>query len=353
MIKSNIRSIRNKVQSKLFKSISHLRQYLSVPEINTNKAFSHNGQACGVIFSNNEQLTAMSREDNKIIFKSGEELTFYQYRGQVKHYNFQCSPNIYRTKESNIFLEICRTVSFENFLAKHPFIQFINSLEDNIYINKTALAQHYELKTPYLDLTSNFDVASFFATCELINGKYKPYKGKEIGIIYRLDETLNHAVQTQGYDSNFEYIGWQPLPRPEQQRGSTYKLKINENFANLKYVQSYLFTHSRSQAKNIWLKFGKGKTLFPKDSTKDVAEIFKNLTSFTRDEINEAKNRFFQWFEGRNSQDLEKIIQDIEILNSRDNLNWNDYVENGPDYWEKEYIKTISKISYRNCYYIN
>lgn len=341
------------MQTKLFKSLNHLKRYLNITEINTNKLFSHNGQTNGVMFTNNEQLTAMSNKDGKIIFKSGTELTFYQYRGQVKHYNFQCGANIFRLKDlKSIFLEICRTTAFEEFLEEHPFIQFINSIEDNIFINKTALAQHYELKTPYLDLTSNFDVASFFATCEIKNGKYKPYKGKEVGIIYKLDETLNHTIQSQGYDSNLEYIGWQPLPRPEQQRGSTYKLKKNENFANLKYVQNYLFTHSRSQAKDIWLKFEKGKTLFPKDSTKDVAEVFKNLTAFTREEIDEARNRFFQWFEDSNSKDLEKIIQNIEILSSRDNLMWNDYIEDKPDYWEKEYIKTISKVSYRNSYYV-
>lgn len=335
----------------IYKSLRHLKQYLNIPEINTNKVFSHNGDITGMFFSNNEQLTAMSREDGEIIFKSGLELTSYQYRGQVKNYNL-CGANLYRSKDLKaIFIEICRTISFENFLEKHPFIQFINSLEYNIYINKTALAQHYELKTPYLDLTSNFDVASFFATCEIRDGKYKPYKGKELGIIYRLNENLNHAVQTQGYDSNFEYIGWQPLPRPEQQRGSTYKLKQNDNFANLQYVQSYLFSHSCSQAKDIWLKFEKGKTLFPKDSTKDVAEIFKNLTSFTKNEIYEARNRFFQWFEDINFKDLENIIQNIEILSSRNNLNWSDYIENSPDYWEKKYGETINKASYRFCKY--
>lgn len=341
------------MQKPIYKSLNHLRQCLHIPEINTNKLFSHNGDDSGIFFSNNEILTAMRREDGKLIFKTGTELTFNQYRGQIKHYNLQCGANLYRSKDlKNKFIEVCRTIAFEIFLEKHPFIQFIDTLQDEIYINKTAIAQHYELKTPYLDLTSNFDVASFFATCELINGKYKPYKGKEYGVIYIFNEVFNHA-QKQGYDSNFEYIGWQPLPRPEQQRASSYKLKENQNFSNFKHVQSYLFLHNRSQSKEIWQKFDKGKFFFPKDSTKEVAEIFKKLTSFTENEIIEAKIRFSEWFESYNKNDLENIVFDLDIINSRENLNWKDFVENSFTYWEKEYVKTMNKTNYRLCKYVN
>ena len=336
----------------IYKSLKHLRQSLNIPEINTNKIFSHNGSANGVMFSNNEILTAMRREDEKIIFKSGTELTHNQYRGQIKHYNLQCGANLYRCEDlKSAFIEVCRTIAFEIFLEKHPFIQFINSIQDDIYINKTAIAQHYELKTPYLDLTSNFDVASFFATCELINGKYKPYKGKEYGIIYVFNETFNHA-QKQGYDINFENIGWQPLPRPEQQKASTYKLKQNENFADFKYVQSFLFSHNRTQSKKIWERFDKGKLLFPKDSIRDIAEIFKKLNSFTLNEIELAETRFTEWFENYDNT-LKEIISDLEIIRCRENLVWNDYIECNQNYWEKEYIRTLDKINYRMCAYAN
>lgn len=332
----------------IYKSLNHLRQSLNIPEINTNKQFSHTGCENGVFFTNNEILTAMSREDGKFIFKSATELTFNQYRGQIKHYNFKCSANLYRSKDlKSKFIEVCRTIAFEEFLEKHPFVQFINSLQDEIYINKTAIAQHYELKTPYLDLTSNFDVASFFATCELINGKYKPYKGNEYGVIYVFDEVLNHTIQKHGYDTNLEYVGWQPLPRPEQQRASTYKLKENEDFTNFKHVNSYLFLHNRSQSKEIWQKFDKGRILFPKDSIKEVAEIFKKLTSFTENEISEAKSRFSEWFDNFNDEDLKNIISDLEMIQIRENINWNNFVECSFTYWEKEYAKTLNKINYR------
>lgn len=341
------------MQKPIYNSLKHLRQSLNIPEINTNKVFSHNGCANGVMFSNNEILTAMRIEDEKIIFKSGTELTYNQYRGQIKHYNLRCGANLFRCdKLKDKFIEVCRTIAFENFLDKHPFIQFINTLQDEIYINKTAIAQHYELKTPYLDLTSNFDVASFFATCELLNGKYKPYKGKEFGVIYVFNEVLNHGIN-QGWDSNFENVGWQPLPRPEQQRASTYKLNQNENFANFKYVQSYLFSHNRTQSKEIWQKFDKGKILFPKDSTNEVAEIFKRTTSFTEDEIFEAKIRFKEWFKDFNQNDLEIIISDIERIKSRDTIKWDNYMDCSFNYWEKEYDKTMQKINYRMCAYFD
>ncbi|MEA1955887.1 MAG: FRG domain-containing protein [Campylobacterota bacterium] len=303
------------------------------------------------MFTNNEQLTAMNRGDGKIVFKSGTEMTFNQYRGQTKNYNLRCGANIYRTKDlQDSFLEVCRTVSFERFLQKHPFIQFINSIEDDIYVNKTAIAQHYELKTPYIDITSNFDVASFFATCEQKNGKYKPYKGKEYGVMYVYDEVLDRASsQEESFD--FEYIGWQPLPRPEQQRASTYKLQQNENFAMKKYVKSYLFNHSRSQSKDIWLKFDKGKILFPKDSTKDIADMFKKTTSFTKDEILEAKERFSLWFKNYDISELEKIIDNVDCDSNSKNINWCDFLECDKNYWEKEYVRIMEKVRYRNIAY--
>lgn len=341
------------MQKPIYKSLAHLRQSLNIPEINTNKVFSHNGTANGIFFSNNEVLTAMRREDGKIIFKSGLEFSYNQYRGQIKHYNLKCGANLFRCdKLEDKFIEVCRTIAFEIFLDKHPFIQFINTFQDEIYINKTAIAQHYELKTPYLDLTSNFDVASFFATCELINGEYKPYKGKELGVIYVFNEVLNHGIN-QGWDSNFENIGWQPLPRPEQQRASTYRLKQSENFANLKYVKSFLFLHNRTQSKEIWKKFDKGKILFPKDSIKNVAEIFKKLNSFTLSEIELAKIRFTEWFQSFNQNELEIVISSLETTLTRNNLNWADFIECSHYYWEKEYIRTLNKINYRMCRYAN
>jgi len=341
------------MKTRVYKSLNHLKQHLQIPEINTNKMFSCNGCANGIMFTNNEQLNAMDRGDGKIIFKSGTEMTFSQYRGQVKNYNLQCGANLYRIKDlKSAFLEVCRTIAFEKFLEKHPFVQFVNSLDDNIHINKTAIAQHYELKTPYLDLTSNFEVASFFATCEQINGKYKPYKGKEYGVMYVYNEVLGTAI-AQEDNFEFEYLGWQPLPRPEQQRASTYKLKENENFATKRYVQSYLFSHSRSQSKDIWLKFDKGKTLFPKDSTKEIAEKFKKFELFTNDEILEAKERFNMWFTSFDKVELEKILDDVDSISSRDSINWCDFMECDKSYWEKEYAKTLNKVAYRTCMYAN
>ncbi len=38
----------------IYKSLNHLRQSLNIPEINTNKQFSHTGCENGVFFTNND-----------------------------------------------------------------------------------------------------------------------------------------------------------------------------------------------------------------------------------------------------------------------------------------------------------
>ena len=42
------------MQRPIYKSLNHLRQNINIPEINTNKQFSHNGSANGIFFTNNE-----------------------------------------------------------------------------------------------------------------------------------------------------------------------------------------------------------------------------------------------------------------------------------------------------------
>lgn len=59
-------------------------------------------------------------------------------------------------------------------------------------VNHLALAQHYGIKTPLLDLTSNFRTALFFACCKYQDGQWRPLTKRDLdggdpryGILYR------------------------------------------------------------------------------------------------------------------------------------------------------------------------
>jgi len=299
-----------------------------------------------------EALHLMGTYENKAVFKSGTESTPYHYRGQYEDFG-ECKASLFRTNsKEEIFLQICKTIAFENLLDNHPYIKFLKKTKvygSYIYINNTAIAQHYEMQTPYLDLTSNFDVASFFATCIYNNDikKFIPYNGKEkLGVIYVYNEMLEFLASNNKMP-NFEYIGWQGLSRPEEQRASIYKLNNDSDFNMNKSVRKYLFKHSPSSSKRIWNKFNKGDILFPNDTATILANECKNLSSFTNDEIESAKQRFKQWTT-TNIDDNSSYIDNLTV-NDNSSLNWGELSEYKESYWIDKFNEVLPKTRSRLC----
>jgi len=342
--------------TKIYPKLNSLKQKLGIKKINTGKTFTHNSQANGIVFDDIESLHAMGTIDNKVVFKSGLEMTFNQYRGQIEDFGI-CNANLFRDlNKENIFVEICRTVAFENLLDLHPYIKLIKKvrfMDNDIYINNTAIAQHYELKTPYLDITSNFDIASFFATSKYnpITKKYEPYFHKSIlGVIYVYNELHNYTSENM----SFEYIGWQGLSRPEEQRASIYHLNNNEDFTFTKGVEKHYFKHSSRVSKKIWNKYNQGKLLFPDDSASDLANECKKITSFTKDEINLAKKRFNQWTDlNLPDEDFLDVIDklNIEII-KLSLLNWNNLLDISELYWQNKLNAVLINTKSRQSVYV-
>ncbi len=106
------------------------------------------------------------------------------------------------------------------------------------------MAQHYGLHTDYLDITTNFDVACFFATCKYENGQYYPLGNiLKPGVIYKIYEMIMppFVENESNKDMLLEYLGWQPLSRPEQQRASVLKVAKDTNLDTISGVQKVLF----------------------------------------------------------------------------------------------------------------
>jgi hypothetical protein len=336
-------------QTIIYPKLTSLKQKLNIKKINTGKVFDYRG----IVFDDREALHAMGRIDGKIVLKSGLEMTDFQYRGQTKDFP-TCNANLYRTtNKSEIFLQICRTIVFERLLDKHPYIELLKT-NTEIYINNTAITQHYELQTPYLDLTSNFDVASFFATCEYdpSTKSYQPYTNtKELGVIYVYNELIN--LMTNEEDIKFAYLGWQGLPRPEEQRGSIYHLKYYEDFNTARGVKKYLFQHSKRVSEKIWNQFDKGKTLFPNDVASNLANQCKKLITFTKEELEIAEKRFEEWT-GHKLSTLQYIefmeTSKIDIVESS-SLNWGEIMNIEESYWLEKMEKTFSTTRSRMSMY--
>ncbi len=341
-----------------YPTLKSLKQKLQIQPINTGRKFIHNGQANGIVFDDIERLHAIVGANGCVHLKSGTEFSMVQYRGQNEDFGV-CKTTLDRcSSQEEQFLNICRTIAFEELLEVHPFVEFVRSLpplgENHLCLNLTGMAQHYGLHTNYLDITNNFDVACFFATCKYVNGKYYPIGNiSKSGVIYKIYEmVMPPFVENENNKEIFlEYLGWQPLPRPEQQRASVLKVAKDTNLDTVSEVQKYYFKHSISQSKKIWKQFDEGKTLFPDDSAVDLANECTKLNSFTSEQIDKAFNRFWLW-NGMKLYNKEQILDklNIEII-KENNLSWDDLVETNSKYWENKFDETLSKMGIRMSAY--
>jgi hypothetical protein len=158
-------------------SLPQLRDHLGVMQLNTKKRLT---TRFGLVTDDQEGLHAVADERGYTRLISGVEFCIQGiYRGQVREHD-RCIPSLGRLKTLDAqLLALCRNLAFEDAIADHPFVRLAEQetfLGKPLFVDKKGLAQHYGLPTHMLDVTCNFDVASFFATCTWNTGRrrYEP-----------------------------------------------------------------------------------------------------------------------------------------------------------------------------------
>ena len=150
-----------------------------------------------------------------------------------------------------------------------------------------------------LDVTSNFDVACFFATCTWSHedGQYQPVASDKVsGVMYRITPALMTARDgTDDALGPVHIVGWQPLPRPEQQRAFVVKMKPGQDFTSLPSVETFHFQHQAHISHHIWNAFDQGEALFPTDAAAELARRAESLSEFTESQIGRAWQRLAEW----------------------------------------------------------
>lgn len=212
------------------------------------------------------------------------------YRGQTDVYS-PCWPRAYRRfplvkrpRELSVKHRISflasqiKTLWFISLLQKHPAVYHARRLK--IQMNPIAIAQHYGMTTPYLDLTQSIEVAAFFASCECRDNTWKPRSiGK--GVIYRF-----------GQMSNAELIGLVTLPRPGEQKAWVVHLRIGVDFEKLPNVEKFMFNHTRKGSLHYLKMFESGKTLFLEDPAADLAVSIINSRIIPKNFVVQTLLRF-------------------------------------------------------------
>lgn len=236
--------------------------------------------------------------DEKILLPEDGNVV-YLYRGQNAEY-IPCFPSLYRITPremtaAEIFAWRTRLVVFEEMLNSHPLVSKF-FMRHNFKLDYEGLAQHYGLYTSVLDLTSNLDIALFFAMCwyDHDHDCYRPFDDGKVheGILYifcpmRANEPSPCRI-AEYMKTNITPIGLQPFLRPARQKG--YALHIQKGRSTKSWAYRFRFTNDDSLA--IYTQFHEGHDLWIDDILADKTKLVKNITDFSFEVFNQAYLRF-------------------------------------------------------------
>lgn len=337
----------------IFPDLDTLQQKLSIPPVNTGRQRFLTGPS-GIVTDDMEALHARRNESGMLHLVSGVEFQIFAYRGQVKEIS-PCVPTLGRNKDKTLeqrLLSLCRCVAFEEALEIHPLVKKARQLE--IYVDCKGLSQHYGQSTDMLDVTGSFAVASFFATCHCENGCWFPVSDDNapLGVIYR----VNACILQDRQPDLFHLVGWQPLPRPEQQRAFTIRMEPGQDFLSSKdfTTERAYFKQNAAISHRIWKEFDEGRALFPNDPAEQLSKQAQTICEFTETQMTNAWSRVEAWecrkFTPEQRSSIE-VSTGITIISSTA-LTWNHLnVESRDEQLTHKIQDVLNRVRYRRSAY--
>lgn len=199
----------------------------------------------------------------------------FLFRGEAEFHN-PCKPNLFRDAKKRYFLDsIIHGDEMFCLILSHPLVQLLdigvilNGIHVRFEINLYGLIQHYYNKSSLLDLTSDINVALFFAT-QKYDWKTDTYSSivdekHEYGVLYYYNIDINRDFRMQPNGEQLSTIGLQVFPRSGMQRGFLYTCGIDSNFNDLPQAKAFRFKHNAKIAQYIYDLTDGGKKLFPHD----------------------------------------------------------------------------------------
>ena len=246
----------------------------------------------------------------KFAFKPNLKNRAFLFRGQSGFYD-PSTPSLLRKKKGRFVVENIFYEEFVLALKDHPLIRlFWDGIElcgHRYFFEVTyyGLAQHYGFKTRVMDLTSDLDVAKFFAvtdynektdTCSPVIDESR------YGVFYYWDNVRHPLAFQPIFGGNLSSIGLQVFPRSGRQKGFLFSMYREQNFNDIPFVRYKLFRHDAAISKQIYKMARRGKLYFPEDELSSLAQrircskilsgkaFSKNLESNPKDDKNANYN---------------------------------------------------------------
>lgn len=251
----------------------------------------------------------------------------------------------------------------------YEFMRFLNqfectknwSKETRATILYDVLAQHYGLETYWLDITTHFIVALFFATCtyDEKTKKWRPLSKEEIeeykyGIIYQkkivgASVINNHKIMQNERDAIYP-IGKQAFRRCESQ--SAYAMRCEEEVILTESgFRRLRFKHSEKLSNDVYEFMKCGEGIYPNEGIElfdEEINKIKNLEEFSKEAFEYAfeDNLYFKSYE-----DAEKAISNLKEYNIKiiEGMDVISVSEEQRKEFEKRYDEKIKKDLEEGC----
>lgn len=292
-------------------------------------------------------MAESNTSDQAVLMPTNREM-FTFYRGENEIYD-TCKPSLLRfTDEEKILLARLQTEELRIVLNSHPVIKFILNEKINppvllkgffLKVQTDAIAQHYGIATPFVDITNDKWVAAFFAISKKEKDEYRVVSPNNHADINSRCGSFYRLKNVDFFSSNAPIpIGMQYFNRPGKQSALLVNLNEIKDFLLYPNVERVYFRHDDRANQLVFDLCQQGKKYFPEDSLVPIVEKLCTTRGFSSAAVEACNTKYYFGF---SKPEMMKYMEKYHIecvdkpsvcFNQYDvDLEWMD--------WEKEGIQ--------------
>ena len=224
------------------------------------------------------------RGENRIYDKSGTTLS-----RKLERYTSDNEKLLYR------LIADMRIAEFDLFIQK--FDRTKCWAENDLTVLTDPLAQHYGLETDWLDITNDFNVALFFATCFWSSSDKKWYpltkeqtekdEKSKFGVLFHAPywrinmEQMLQLTQAGSDEGIILPIGYQPFMRCHSQYGYGIHMRHSTPLQNNLSFEKLHFRHSEKLSRSVFDLMDGWKKIYPQEGLDEFADVIEEISSAT------------------------------------------------------------------------
>lgn len=177
------------------------------------------------------------------------------------------------------------------------------------------MAQHYGLETNWLDITGDFNVALFMATCKWDQASqcWLPLKKedtevsyeKQHGVLFHITEEyvrmqrMTSLLQMDSFRNEIITneilpIGYQPFRRCHSQYAYGIQMKKRCSLQEDIFFEKLHFRHNEKLSQDVFDMMNGGESIYPKEGLNEFADVIEKIkcaTSFSKEALEYAVNK--------------------------------------------------------------